>query len=83
MRLKPSAIDGFFYFLDKYVVCAYYINSIKGKPMKSPDVFITFKVPQSLRDEAQEAALLLDTDISKAMRKALRELIKEAQKVSV
>ena len=48
--------------------------------MKARDVFITFKVPPSLRDEAQEAAIALDTDISKAMRKALRELIKEAQK---
>jgi len=42
-------------------------------------VVINFQAPKSLRERANEAAEKLDTDLSKELRKAMRELIARAE----
>lgn len=41
-------------------------------------VAVNFQAPKSLREEANKAALKLDTDLSKELRRAMRELIAKA-----
>jgi hypothetical protein len=50
--------------------------------MEHKRVLINVVIPSKLRDDAKEAAIALDTDLSKVIRQALKELIKKAQKVS-
>ena len=47
--------------------------------MQKGTVLISVELPVSLRDSAKEAARILDTDVSKEVRKALRRFVKEAQ----
>jgi len=42
-------------------------------------VLISVEVPASLRDSSKAAAKILDTDVSKEVRKALRRFVKEAK----
>lgn len=42
-------------------------------------VVVNFQAPKSLRDDASKAALKLDTDLSKELRRAMRELIAKAE----
>jgi len=48
--------------------------------METKRVLINVTVPLSLRDDAKKAAITLDTDLSKVIRQALKELIKKARK---
>jgi len=50
--------------------------------METKRVLINVIVPLSLRNDAKEAAIALDTDLSKVIRQALKELIKKARKGS-
>lgn len=49
--------------------------------MKNPDtkVVVNFQAPKSLREKANEAALKLDTDLSKELRRAMRDLVARAE----
>lgn len=44
-------------------------------------VVVNFQAPKSLREQANEAALKLDTDLSKELRRAMRELIARAERL--
>jgi hypothetical protein len=47
--------------------------------MQEKDIWITVKAKPSLRDEATQAARDLDSDLSKELRRAMRELIEKAK----
>jgi hypothetical protein len=51
--------------------------------MNEPEskVVVNFQAPKSLREEANKAALKLDTDLSKELRRAMRDLIAKAEKL--
>lgn len=44
-------------------------------------VVVNFQAPKSLREDANEAALKLDTDLSKELRKAMRDLVAKAKRL--
>jgi hypothetical protein len=44
-------------------------------------VQINLKVKKSLRESASDAALAIDSDLSKELRRAMRELIERAKQV--
>jgi hypothetical protein len=53
------------------------------KQMNDEIVQINLKVKKSLRESASEAALAIDSDLSKELRRAMRELIERAKQVKV
>ena len=47
--------------------------------LEEEKVIVNFKAPKSLRENANKAALKCDTDLSKELRRAMRELIARAE----
>ena len=50
---------------------------------KEIEVWVTVKMPVSLRDKGNQAAKELDTDLSKELRRSIRELIARANQERV
>ena len=52
---------------------------MKESEAKEAKVVVNFQAPKSLRERANEAAEKLDTDLSKELRRAMRDLVARAE----